>query len=146
MANNQAIANTGSTNWYFTKYTQRAANVGGGKKRGGGKEETRPSRSQAETSCSCSMKEEKVVLTSEPPTFLKMGWRDIFPRESCRPVANYKNINKTLCTLDFFSSISLNLFRLVSKNISREIASLIFFPPSSAPQCGQQKKLPHICI
>lgn len=42
-ANNQAIANTGSINWYFTKYmyTQRAANVGGGKnnvdeKRGGG--------------------------------------------------------------------------------------------------------------
>lgn len=37
MANNQAIANTGSTNWYFTKYTQRAANVGGGKKEEGGR-------------------------------------------------------------------------------------------------------------
>uniref|UniRef100_A0A224Y6P8 Uncharacterized protein n=1 Tax=Rhipicephalus zambeziensis TaxID=60191 RepID=A0A224Y6P8_9ACAR len=59
---------------------------------------------------------------------------------SCRPITNYKNINKTLCALSYFFFTLKSV--LSPKNTSREIASS-FFPPRSLVG---NIKWPHIYV
>lgn len=83
-ANNQATANTGSVKWYFAKnaHAQRGSQREKTRtKKVGGGDETRPSRSQAETHLSCSVEEEKEVLAD----FSQNGVEGSFRRDHAGP-------------------------------------------------------------
>lgn len=76
------------------------------KKRGGGD----TAKTEAETHPSCSMKEwgTKMVLTMRSliSFFLKEGhFYKVEKDVSCRPITNYKNINKTLCAKLLFLTL-----------------------------------------
>lgn len=97
-------------------------------------------KTEAETHLSCSMKEGGSACDAKPNNVLRGGTFQGGEKDSsCRPITNYKNINKTLCALSYFFTLKSVLS---SKNTSREIASS-FFPPRSLVG---NTKWPHIYV
>lgn len=76
------------------------------------KKRNKTAKTEAETHLSCSMKEGGSACDAKPNNVLRGGTFQGGEKDSsCRPITNYKNINKTLCALSYFFLL-LNLFCL----------------------------------